>query len=114
MERLSCPSFEGLIGRLDHWVDLTGDTARRAVPGFPLTLRHLFMRSSMTSIPKAQFIREYSKSLVDGNAALFVGAGLSQAAGFVNWKELLREIAADLGLEVEQGARPDCVGPVPR
>ena len=51
---------------------------------------------------KAQLIAEYSQKLIDGNAALFAGAGLSVAAGFVNWKELLREIAADLGLTVDK------------
>jgi hypothetical protein len=41
----------------------------------------------MAGITKAQFIREYSKKLMEGNAALFIGAGFSQPAGYVNWKE---------------------------
>ena len=53
-------------------------------------------------ISKEQFIREYSKKVLDGNAAIFAGAGLSQPAGYVNWKELLSEIADDLGLEVDR------------
>lgn len=39
---------------------------------------------------------------MEGNAALFVGAGLSRPAGYVDWKELLREIADDLDLEVDR------------
>jgi hypothetical protein len=46
------------------------------------------------------FIRKYSKYLEEGNAALFAGAGLSRAAGFVDWKGLFGEIAGDLGLDV--------------
>jgi len=33
-----------------------------------------------------EFIRTYSKAILDSDAAIFVGAGLSQPAGFVNWK----------------------------
>lgn len=56
----------------------------------------------MIGISKEQFIREYSRKVMDGNAALFVGAGLSRPAGYVDWKELLREIADDLGLTVDR------------
>jgi len=35
-------------------------------------------------------------------SALFVGAGLSKAAGFVDWKELMREIAIELQLDIEK------------
>lgn len=50
------------------------------------------------------FYDHYLKSLDDGDAAIFVGAGLSQPAGFVNWKELLKDIAQDLDLNVDQEA----------
>jgi NAD-dependent SIR2 family protein deacetylase len=56
----------------------------------------------MLGIAKEQFIREYSKKVMDGNAVIFAGAGLSQRAGYVNWKELLSEIADDLGLKVDR------------
>ncbi|MBM3239220.1 hypothetical protein FJZ31_23240 [Candidatus Poribacteria bacterium] len=56
----------------------------------------------MIGISKEQFIREYSRKVMDGSAALFVGAGLSRPAGYVDWKELLREIADDLGLIVDR------------
>lgn len=47
------------------------------------------------------FIRTYVKDLEEGVAAVFAGAGLSRTSGFVNWSELLREIAEELGLSVE-------------
>ncbi len=56
----------------------------------------------MTGIPRDQFIREYSAKVMAGAAALFVGAGLSRPAGYVDWKKLMREIADDLGLQVDK------------
>ena len=51
---------------------------------------------------RRDFLANYPKALKAGNAAIFAGAGLSQAAGFVNWRELLREIAQSIGLDVDQ------------
>jgi hypothetical protein len=48
------------------------------------------------------FVDTFAKAIRENNAAIFAGAGLSCAAGFVNWKELLREIAADLDLDVDK------------
>ena len=48
------------------------------------------------------FISDYVKDLNEGTAAIFVGAGLSKGAGFVNWSELLSEIADELGLDIKQ------------
>ena len=45
---------------------------------------------------------DYQKALDEGEAAVFVGAGLSTPAGFVNWKELLREIAEELELDIDK------------
>lgn len=49
-----------------------------------------------------RFIRDYSKAIESGDAALFAGAGLSRPAGFVDWKGLLKGIAADLELNVDK------------
>ncbi|WP_245698731.1 SIR2 family protein [Salimicrobium album] len=38
----------------------------------------------------------------EDNAAIFAGAGLSRTQGFVNWKELLRELAEYIGLDVDK------------
>ena len=54
----------------------------------------------MTSIKK--FIKEYSKEIIEDNAAIFAGAGLSMASGFLSWKELLRDIAIELNLYVDK------------
>lgn len=50
---------------------------------------------------KKAFLREYIKAIRDVNAALFAGAGLSRPSGFVDWKELLRPLAEDIGLNIE-------------
>ncbi len=49
-----------------------------------------------------QFLREYIKAIRDGNAAVFAGAGLSRPSGFVVWKELLRPLAEDIGLNIDE------------
>jgi NAD-dependent SIR2 family protein deacetylase len=48
------------------------------------------------------FIRDYAKDLDAGNAAIFAGAGMSKSAGYVNWPELLREIASEIGLDIDR------------
>lgn len=48
------------------------------------------------------FLREYTDAIREERAALFVGAGVSRGAGYVDWKLLLREIANDLGLDVDR------------
>ena len=49
-----------------------------------------------------QFVEKYIKAINAENAAIFAGAGLSVATGLVNWKELLREMADELNLDVEK------------
>jgi hypothetical protein len=51
---------------------------------------------------KRVFLREYTRALREGAAALFVGAGVSRAAGYVDWKQLLKEIAVDLDLDIDR------------
>ncbi|MHB0980492.1 MAG: SIR2 family NAD-dependent protein deacylase [Thermoleophilia bacterium] len=48
------------------------------------------------------FIKQYSRSLDSGDVAVFAGAGLSRAAGYVDWKTLLRDIATDLKLDIDR------------
>jgi len=47
------------------------------------------------------FIKDFVKDLEQGTAAVFAGAGMSKGSGFVDWPELMRDIAAELGLKVE-------------
>lgn len=54
----------------------------------------------MTEVTK--LIKEYSKAIMEGDAAIFAGAGLSRSSGFVDWKGLLRPLADDLHLDIDQ------------
>lgn len=51
---------------------------------------------------KEQFIKEYSKKMLDGDAAIFAGAGLSLDAGFINWHDLVKPFATDIGLNPDR------------
>lgn len=48
------------------------------------------------------FIRDFVKDLEEKNVAIFAGAGMSKSVGYVNWAELLREIAEEVGLSVDK------------
>lgn len=54
------------------------------------------------ALRKEELIREYAKAIREGNAAVFGGAGLSRASGYVNWRELLRPLAKDIDLDVDK------------
>lgn len=48
------------------------------------------------------FIKEFTKNLHDDNVAIFAGAGMSKACGYVDWKQLLRDIADELNLQIDR------------
>ena len=48
------------------------------------------------------FVDKFVKEIKDNNAAMFIGAGFSKSAGYVDWKNLLRNIAEDLELDVDK------------
>lgn len=50
---------------------------------------------------KKLFIEKYVEAISDGNAAIFAGAGLSVAQGFVDWKGLLKHLAKEINLDIE-------------
>lgn len=54
------------------------------------------------SIDKSYLLKEYTNRLRANKGALFVGAGISVGSGYVTWKELLREPANAIGLNVEK------------
>ena len=54
------------------------------------------------AVSREELIREYAKAIRQGNAAVFGGAGLSRASGYVNWKELIRPMAKDIDLDVDK------------
>lgn len=49
-----------------------------------------------------RFIKRYAQALESGDVAVFAGAGLSRAAGYVDWKGLLKDIASDLKLDIDR------------
>ena len=49
-----------------------------------------------------KFITDFVVEIKNGDAAIFAGAGLSAPAGFVNWKGLLKDLAEELGLDIEK------------
>jgi hypothetical protein len=57
---------------------------------------------SSEAITASTFIREYTRELHNKNAAIFAGAGLSMASGYVDWPGLLKELIQDLGLDPER------------
>jgi hypothetical protein len=48
------------------------------------------------------FIKKYTKELREDNAAIFAGAGLSVSSGYIDWKELLRDVAKELKLDIDR------------
>lgn len=53
---------------------------------------------------KAQFgfIRKFGDKVLNDEAGLFIGAGVSREAGFVDWKGLLRDTADELDLDIDK------------
>lgn len=53
-------------------------------------------------VTKEKLIKNFSKAIHEGYAAIFAGAGLSRSAGFVDWKTLLRPLAEEISLDVDK------------
>ncbi|MDD4822029.1 MAG: SIR2 family protein [Bacteroidales bacterium] len=47
------------------------------------------------------FIKNFVLDLSENNVAIFAGAGMSKGAGYVDWSELLNDIAEEIGLNVK-------------
>lgn len=54
------------------------------------------------------FIQRFVSELEESNVAIFAGAGLSSSAGYVDWRELLRPLANELNLDIDE--EQDLVG----
>lgn len=48
------------------------------------------------------FINTFVTEIINGDAAIFAGAGLSASLGFVDWKNLLRDLAEDINLDINR------------
>ena len=53
-------------------------------------------------VSQGRLVNEFVQELHEGDAAIFAGAGLSRASGFVDWRGLLRECAQEIGLDLDQ------------
>ncbi len=51
---------------------------------------------------QSRFIRRYAEAMDSGDVAIFAGAGFSRAAGYVDWRSLLRDIATELKLDIDR------------
>ena len=56
----------------------------------------------MSGCTKEIFIREFSEKLKCEKASLFIGSGISRKSGYANWKDILRECAEEIGLNVDK------------
>ena len=54
------------------------------------------------AVTKEELIRNYTKAIQEGNAAIFGGAGLSRPSGYVDWKGLLKPLASDINLDINR------------
>jgi len=50
---------------------------------------------------RKKFVAEYARWVEQGTAALFVGAGLSRQAGYPDWRALLKDIADELKINLD-------------
>ncbi|WP_084182731.1 SIR2 family protein [Nevskia soli] len=50
------------------------------------------------NMARTRFLKDFPEALESGNAALFVGAGVSMGAGYPSWSNLLHEIGEELGV----------------
>jgi NAD-dependent SIR2 family protein deacetylase len=51
-------------------------------------------------IDRQRLVKNFVSAMHEGDAAFFVGAGLSIKSGFVDWKRLLGDCALQLGLDI--------------
>jgi hypothetical protein len=49
---------------------------------------------------KEDFVAAYARFLSEGSAGLFIGAGISIGAGYPSWRQLVKEMAEDIGLDI--------------
>tara|TARA_R110000751_G_C13498360_1_gene450041 strand:- start:41 stop:376 length:336 start_codon:yes stop_codon:yes gene_type:complete len=53
-------------------------------------------------IKKQTLVKKLVEEIENNNLAIFAGAGLSVGAGFVDWRNLLRDLADEIGLDVDK------------
>lgn len=53
-------------------------------------------------VTKRELVSNFAKAVVEGYAAVFAGAGLSRGSGYVDWKNLLRPLVEEIGLDIDK------------
>lgn len=48
------------------------------------------------------FIKKFVNAILEKNAAIFAGAGLSRQSGYVDWRNLLRPLAEEIELDIDK------------
>lgn len=48
------------------------------------------------------FVNMYVRSLIEGNAAIFIGSGFSRKSGLPTWSELLKDAATKINVEIHE------------
>ncbi len=51
---------------------------------------------------QSKFIQDYSKSLKNHCASVFLGSGLSRQSGYVGWSDLLKKFVKQIGLKINK------------
>lgn len=59
-------------------------------------------KMSITDAEIGGLVDSFARAAFDGNAAWFIGAGVSRRSGLVSWAELLRPLAPELGLTLSE------------
>ena len=56
----------------------------------------------MSAIDRKALLSNFQREMDSDTVALFLGAGMSHASGFVDWKGLMGEVAEELGLDINR------------
>lgn len=54
------------------------------------------------AVSRDKLIKQFTLAIREGTAGIFAGAGLSRASGYVDWKNLLKPLAEEVGLDIEK------------
>jgi len=60
------------------------------------------LETNLSIIARSTLLNNFQREMDSDTVAFFLGAGMSRPAGFVSWKELMREIADELDLDINK------------
>ena len=60
------------------------------------------LEAALSEISKTVLLNNFQREMDSDTVAFFLGAGMSRPSGYVSWKDLLREIAEELELDVDK------------